>query len=108
MSQLKLYLLGAPRVELDNQPVELPRRKVLAILIYAALTRQRLQRDALAAMLWPAADNKGARASLRRELNALNNAIGSAWLETTRDDVTLREDANVWSDVEAFRAAARR
>ncbi|MCB0143947.1 MAG: hypothetical protein KDE50_28900, partial [Caldilineaceae bacterium] len=105
MSQLKLYLMGAPRVELDDQAVELPRRKVLAILIHVALTGQRLRRDMLATMLWPASSGNSARASLRRELSALSNAIGVEWLDTTREDVALRKDANVWSDVAAFRAA---
>ena len=65
MSQLKLYLMGAPRVQLDDQVVELPRRKVLAILIHVALTGQRLRRDTLATMLWPASSGNSARASLR-------------------------------------------
>ncbi|MCB9156368.1 MAG: tetratricopeptide repeat protein [Caldilineaceae bacterium] len=105
MSQLKLYLMGAPRVQLDDQVVELPRRKVLAILIHVALTGQRLRRDTLATMLWPASSGNSARASLRRELSALSNAIGVEWLDTTREDIALRQDANVWSDVAAFRAA---
>ncbi|RIK37337.1 MAG: hypothetical protein DCC55_24645, partial [Chloroflexi bacterium] len=105
MGQLKLYLLGAPRVELDNTRIDLPRRKVLAILVYVVLSRQTLPRDALAAIFWPASDSKTARASLRRELHALQNAIGAEWLETTRDELALKADADVWSDVEAFRAA---
>jgi DNA-binding SARP family transcriptional activator len=40
MSGLKLYLLGPPRVELDEAPVDLQRRKALALLIYLAISGQ--------------------------------------------------------------------
>ena len=38
MAKLALYLFGSPRVELDGQPIEITRRKSLALLIYLALT----------------------------------------------------------------------
>lgn len=105
MTQLKLYLLGAPRIELNGEPVGLPRRKVLALLVYMALSPQPLQRLALATLLWPESSNSSARASLRRELHALSNAIGTKWLHSTRDEVGLASGAPVWSDVAAFRMA---
>ena len=103
MAQLKLYLFGAPRVAIDDTPVDLPRRKVLAALVYLVRSRKRIQRDALATLLWPEAERKSARSSLRRELHALNSAIGPKWLEMTRDDLMLNPDADVWSDVDEFR-----
>jgi hypothetical protein len=37
VSRLALYLLGAPRVELDSEPIHLSRSKALALLAYLAL-----------------------------------------------------------------------
>ncbi len=37
MPGLKLWLFGPPRIELEDEPVELPRRKSLALLAYLAL-----------------------------------------------------------------------
>ena len=53
MSHLSLFLFGPPRLELDSAPVELRRRKALALLAYLATTRQPHSRDALATLLWP-------------------------------------------------------
>ncbi|MCB0106576.1 MAG: tetratricopeptide repeat protein, partial [Caldilineaceae bacterium] len=104
MARLNLFLLGAPRVEIDDKVVELSRRKILAPLVYLALTRQSHRRDTLATLFWPEADQRGARASLRRELHILNSTLGTQWLETDRETVTLAPNAPIWVDVEAFRA----
>lgn len=103
MSQLKIYLLGSPRVEVKGKNVELARRKVLALLAYLAVTRQPQRRDGLVGLLWPESGQKAARASLRRELHALTQVIGDEWLITTRDTIELNSEADVWIDVEEFR-----
>lgn len=36
MSTLALYLLGPPRLELDGEPVQIGRRKAVALLAYLA------------------------------------------------------------------------
>ena len=38
MSQLALYLLGLPGVELNGVPLQIERRKALALLIYLTVT----------------------------------------------------------------------
>ena len=38
MDDLKLWLLGQPRIELDGEPIKLQRRKALALLVYLAVT----------------------------------------------------------------------
>jgi DNA-binding SARP family transcriptional activator len=38
MSRLALYLLGPPRLELDGEPVEIGRRRAVALLAYLAVT----------------------------------------------------------------------
>ena len=91
MSGLALYLFGPPRVELDGEPIHVPRRKALALLAYLALG-ERYSRDALAALLWPEHDHIAARAGLRRTLSALNGALGRGWLALEDDTVSLRRD----------------
>jgi DNA-binding SARP family transcriptional activator len=53
MSQLAIYLFGPPRLELNETPVHIPRRKAMATLAYLAVTGQRHSRDTLAALFWP-------------------------------------------------------
>jgi len=48
MSQLTLYLFGPPRLEMDGNPIHLPRRKALALLAYLAVSGQEHSRDRLA------------------------------------------------------------
>lgn len=103
MADLKLFLLGAPRVELAGKTVDLNRRKVMAPLIYLAVTRQRHRRDTLATLFWPESNQATARASLRRELYTLTSALGNAWLLTDRESLALATAAPIWVDVEAFR-----
>lgn len=103
MSECKLYLFGAPTVKIDLEPIDLPRRKVMALFSYIALAAQRVTRDRLATMLWPQNEQKSARAALRRELHALNQALGPDWLEVTREDIGLNPNANIEIDIRTFR-----
>ncbi|MCE7984356.1 MAG: hypothetical protein DYG89_24545 [Caldilinea sp. CFX5] len=103
MTRLNLYLLGAPHVEVAGKPVELSRRKVLAPLIYLAMTRQPQRRDLLATLFWPDSGQEAARASLRRELYTLTSALGEGWIESDREQVALADQATIVVDVEQFR-----
>src|SRR5689334_2570587 len=102
MPQLALFLLGSPRIERNGAPVDIDRRKALALLAYLALTRQRHRRDALATLLWPDQDQTHARGALRRILTTLNNVLGNDELETDRETIGLRQDTALWIDVEQF------
>ena len=66
MTHFTLYVLGPPRLERDGSPVTVPRRKVMALLVYLALTPEGCSRDTLAGLLWPDDDQGSARADLRR------------------------------------------
>ncbi len=103
MSRLALYLLGPPRIERDGQPVDVGRRKAVALLAYLAVTGQGHSRDALATLFWPEHDQSRARAGLRRTLASLKKGLGEGWLEVDRENVGLNSDAELWLDVEAFR-----
>jgi predicted ATPase/DNA-binding SARP family transcriptional activator len=108
---LKLCLPGAPRIELDGAPVQVDRRKAVALLAYLALTGQSHSRETLAALFWPEYEPGRAYAYLRRALWALNQALGEGWLLADRETVGLNRDAasstgtgrTLWLDVDRFR-----
>ncbi|MCB0193954.1 MAG: protein kinase, partial [Anaerolineae bacterium] len=100
---LKLYLLGPPRVEIDETPVDIQRRRALALLAYLAVNRQTHSRDTLSTLLFPDADQRRARAYLRRDLAALNTSLPGDWFVADRDTVTLESGDAIWVDVEQFR-----
>jgi DNA-binding SARP family transcriptional activator len=103
MSDLRLFLLGPPRVEVDGEPVHLSRRKMVALLVYLAVTGRSHSRDYLATLLWPEYDQSSALAYLRRILSMLNKALGEGWLAVDRETAGLYPDADLWLDVDAFR-----
>ena len=119
MSRLALYLLGPPRIELDDQQVTVGRAKAVALLAYLAVTGTPHSREALATLLWPESTSSRARASLRRVLVTLRQALGEGWLELDGGMVGLRQAQParqsqpagaaglVWLDVDAFRRRLR-
>ena len=76
MSKLKIFLFGPPQLEIDHTPIELERRKALALLVYLAVAGQSHSRDTLAALLWPEADSSRARSALRRDLSHCGQSGG--------------------------------
>lgn len=102
MSQLAFFLFGPPQIKLNSQPVELSRRKAVALLVYLAVTNQPHSRDALAALLWPELDQSRARAALRRALSEINTSLAGDWLDADRETVALTPQADVQLDVTQF------
>jgi predicted ATPase/DNA-binding SARP family transcriptional activator len=102
MSRLALFLLGPPRIECNGEPIEIRRRKAMALFVYLAVTGRSHSRDALATLFWPEHDQSRARAGLRRALAALKKALGEGWLDVDRETVGLNRDAEVWLDVSQF------
>jgi predicted ATPase/DNA-binding SARP family transcriptional activator len=101
--EVRLYLLGAPRLLRAGIPVELDTRKAIALLAYLALGEpDGCTRDALAALLYPDSDQTSARAALRRTLSPLRQAIGADRLETVREQVRLHP-GSLWVDILVFR-----
>lgn len=109
MSHLALYLLGPPRIERlregarDSEPVQISRRKVVALLAYLAVTRTPHSRDALATLLWPERSQSRARAYLRRALSELNRTLGQGFLTIDRETAGLDPSADLSLDVAVFR-----
>jgi predicted ATPase/DNA-binding SARP family transcriptional activator len=101
--ELRLAVLGPPRVEVDGAAVEVDTRKAIALLVYLAVTGERHGREALAGLLWPDYDDAHARAALRRTLSALGKGLGGGWLATDRATIAL-DPAGLWLDLARFRA----
>ncbi len=103
MAELKLWLLGAPRLERDGVPLKVARRKAVALLAYLALTGGAQRREALAALLWPDYGEAEAHAYLRQALWALKQALGPEQIEAERETVCLVRNADFELDVDEFR-----
>jgi DNA-binding SARP family transcriptional activator/predicted ATPase len=107
MSTLKLLLLGSPRLERDNVPVKLERRKALTLLAYLAVTGEPQSREALATLLWPDKDESQAHAYLRVVLFTLKQALGTGQIAISRERIALASNSDrlsdFWLDVADFR-----
>ena len=103
MTDLKLHLLGAPRLEFQNQAVRIERRKALALAAYLALAERAQRREAIATLLWPDLGQAQAHAALRSTLPALTAHSPVPWLEVDRTTLGVRREA-IWVDVNEFRA----
>jgi DNA-binding SARP family transcriptional activator len=101
VTDLRLYLLGLPRIEFQGQPVKLERRKGLALAAYLILSDQPQSRDRVATLLWPDLDQKHGRWALRSTLRALTAPIPVEWIESDRTTLGYKRDV-VWVDAREF------
>lgn len=105
MSTWQLHLFGPPRLLRNETPVEIGQRKVLALFVYLAATKQPHSRDALATLFWPDQGQREARATLRRTLYRLQEALRAELLDVSGDRIALHPAAALWSDLDAFQQA---
>lgn len=102
MSQLRISLLGPPRLEWQGHPIALDRRKGLALVAYLAVGKGPILREELATMFWPDYDRERAFASLRRTLAALNQTPLNPFLQADRKSIGLTAGEGLWVDVREF------
>ncbi len=102
MSHLRLFLLGFPRVEHAGSPVNIERRKAMALLAYLAVTRNSQSRDTLTALLWPDYEPSRAYAYLRNTLWVLNQTPVAEYLAVDRKTVGFKPGTDLWLDVDQF------
>lgn len=89
-SRLVVRLFGAPRVTLDDAPIETARRKTLALLVYLACnSNQPHTRESLAALFWAELSQERAFANLRHALWEINQSLGDGWMDSDRDEIRL-------------------
>lgn len=103
MDNVRLYLLGLPRIEFNGSPIKVERRKSLALAAYLACAEHRQSRDALADLLWPELDREHGRTTLRSALLALTTPVTLDWIEADRTTLALKWDV-VWTDLREFSA----
>ncbi len=107
MLNLRLYLLGSPRLERGGAAVSFDSRKHLALISYLALTGQSHTRETLITLLWPELKPSRGRAGLRRNLSVIKKALGGAWLVVDGETVGSDPVADLWLDVAHFRGLLR-
>lgn len=101
----RVFLLGAPRIEVDGQFVHLERQKSTALLAYLIVTQRTHSREWLATLLWP--DVSTSRTQLRKSLADIRQKLGDDVLHVAWEEVGIREGA-LWSDVGELLSASRK
>ncbi len=102
MATLRLFLLGAPYLEIAGKTVAVQRRKVMALLAYLAVKGEPQRRETLAALFWPDSSTRLAHGSLRRTLSELSKALGGDWITSNREMIGLDPTLGLWLDVVQF------
>jgi non-specific serine/threonine protein kinase len=102
-----VYLLGAFRIEREEQSIHLPTRKIESLLAYLILHPQVQAREQLATLLWGDSSDAKAHGSLRRALSFLRKFIGDEIILADRESVQLNPDFPLWVDVLEFERQAR-
>lgn len=110
--RLNLRLLGGAEAAWeDGEPVRLPTRKALGLLAYIAMKRGNgATREELANLYWSDSPEQSARASLRRTLHELTDALGrdsDRIVRSRRESVALDPD-QLTVDALELEAAGRR
>src|SRR5712691_1264890 len=75
MSQLRVAVLGGPRVWHGDSVLTFPTRKALALFVYLVVEGGRHSREKLAALFWPDSDQSHARAMLRYTLAGIRRTL---------------------------------
>jgi DNA-binding SARP family transcriptional activator len=105
VKSLSIALLGAPRIEVDAQPLVVDTRKATAVLAFLAVTGHTHTRAVIANLLWPDADPERSRSALRRTLSTLRSALGDERLISDRLNIALNLDG-AFFDLAEFRRVA--
>lgn len=103
---LTCQFLGSPCFYINGRPVWPGRRKAVALAAFLALNGKAVSRERLADLFWPDYDRENARASLRRTLSAMGNALGKFWFAADREAVRFIPHEHIQIDVIRFQALA--
>jgi predicted ATPase/DNA-binding SARP family transcriptional activator len=109
VAKIKILLLGALQVIVDNEPVDsLMSDKSRALLTYLAVESHRShRRDHLAGMLWPNQPDKKSLHNLRQALSSLRKILQdddheNKFFLVTRDSIQFNPNSNYELDVNNF------
>lgn len=95
---LRLYLLGAFRLERDGEPVALPTRKAASLLAYLVLHPQEHSREQVAALFWGDSTDTAARRSLRVALTPLRAQLGADAFIGDSETIQFNPEFGLWVD----------
>lgn len=110
---LTLHLFSGFNVAQDGQPLTgFATDKARALLAYLSIERDHPhRRESLASLFWPEQPEERARQSLRQALSNLRQILAEAGsipiLTITNNDVQISPQAEIWTDVQDFRALLR-
>ena len=107
MAELRICLFGSPCILQDGVPIQIGRRKGIALLAYLAVAPGGQSRETLTSLLWPEAGEATAQAALRQILWGLRKTALADFLEISRNAVALREQEGLSVDVREFRHLSR-
>ena len=108
---LELALLGSPELRFRGQPLGLPTRKAVALLVYLACEPGMHPREKLASLLWPDNDETGGRTALRKALGFLTAEFEvrgkMLFLNVNRDALGFKLDPSVAHHLQDLELAAK-
>lgn len=112
---VRVWLLGGFRVSVGSRTIEESQwrlRKAAALVKLLALApRHRMHREQAMDLLWPELSKKATSNNLRQVLydarKTLNSTVGSRYLASEEESLTLCPEGQLWVDVDAFEEAAQ-
>lgn len=99
---LRVFVLGPPKVVSSGQRVSVPRRQVRALLYRLAVHLQPVPREILCFLVWSDTPETAARRKLSHLLTHLRRALPSPGLLMKSGDHVGLDAERVWSDVVEF------
>lgn len=102
MALLRVFLLGAPSVEWEGAFLNIPRRRVRALLFRLALEMQPVGREHLATLFWADVPDSDAHRDLTHLLTHLRRALPLPDMVQCTTDYVFLSPRHVWSDTSAF------
>jgi alpha-glucoside transport system substrate-binding protein len=99
---LRIQLLGQPRIQVDESPVDLSGYRPLALLAYLLVTKKAHRREHLIDLLFDGPDDP--RAALRWTLSKIRKAIGDKYILSVGGEISFNFQSDFWLDVSAFEA----
>ena len=102
MDTLYISGLGPPQISLNDQQVEIKRRKAVALLVYLAVEGRSHSREFLSGLFWPEYEQSKAYAYLRRTIWEIKDVLGGSWLDVSREWVGITSSKNFRIDVNEF------
>src|SRR5215208_8001748 len=104
---VKLFLLGSFELNVKEQAIHLPTRKMEALLAYLVLHPTVQNRERIASIFWGDSPDELARRSLRTALSALRKELGEDFIITDRETLQLNPDFPLWVDIHEMEKEAK-